>query len=336
MKIARLILIACLASPASPASAQNFFERLFGVQPQPRPPQNVPVPAAPRAPAPPSAPAPAEREPASGGSSTPAQPAAPPPPKPIVLKPPSEDTVLGRELKLNGSSGSLRIERAASRSDPQARMTLAGTKVAQPAESCTVNLAAGEPMPLASEGRPEGTVRYTLAAPSCPLRFDVLDGAVLVGGPTEACTLEEAACRVDPRGIWGPEPAALLPKARDIEQTRGSSDRAVRENYRTLTQRARPEAVRPIVAEQAAFSSERETTCRSYARESAHGFCNARFTEARALLLASRLGLIAPDKPGPEANSRSRRRPPAGASPPAAQPPSPGSPASGSDPSDSQ
>jgi hypothetical protein len=60
-----------------------------------------------------------------------------------------------------------------------------------------------------------------------------------------------------------------------------------------LTHRAGPQGVRPIVSEQAAFSSDREQVCRSYAREGAHGFCHARFGEARALALAARLGLNA-------------------------------------------
>ncbi len=57
-----------------------------------------------------------------------------------------------------------------------------------------------------------------------------------------------------------------------------------------MTQRARREDVRPIVSEQAAFSSDREQLCRTYAREGTHGFCHLRVTENRALALATRLG----------------------------------------------
>jgi hypothetical protein len=32
--------------------------------------------------------------------------------------------------------------------------------------------------------------------------------------------------------------------------------------------------------------------CRAYRREAAHGFCNTRFTEGRAVVLAARLGLL--------------------------------------------
>ncbi|GJE44933.1 hypothetical protein AEGHOMDF_4126 [Methylobacterium soli] len=65
----------------------------------------------------------------------------------------------------------------------------------------------------------------------------------------------------------------------------------MRDNYKLMTQRARREDVRPIVTEQAAFSSDREQVCRTYAREGAHGFCHLRFSEARALALATRLGV---------------------------------------------
>ena len=47
--------------------------------------------------------------------------------------------------------------------------------------------------------------------------------------------------------------------ARPIEQDRSQADRAVRENYKALAQRAQPHDVRTVVSEQAAFSSERET-----------------------------------------------------------------------------
>ena len=75
--------------------------------------------------------------------------------------------------------------------------------------------------------------------------------------------------------------------------------------------------MRPVVAEQAAFSADRETMCRSYRREAAHGFCNARFTEGRAVVLAARLGVLPTPEAAPQAarlvrvrraKPRSRRR----------------------------
>jgi hypothetical protein len=207
--------------------------------------------------------------------------------RPVVAKAPTEELVLNRELKLNGSMGRFRIERVG-RSDLRARLTLDGTRLTQPGESCTVRLE--EAVALTARGWVDGLLRYEVGAPACPIIADLVDGALWVRGPAGACVIEAADCRVDPRGLWGPDPTALAPLARAIEQDRGRADRAVRENYKALTERARPQEVRAVVSEQAAFSAEREMLCRSYAQEASHGFCNARFTQARAAQLAARLG----------------------------------------------
>ena len=81
----------------------------------------------------------------------------------------------------------------------------------------------------------------------------------------------------------------------------------MRDNYKVLTQRAKPEGVRPVVAEQAAFSADREMVCRSYAREGSTNFCNAKYSEARALALGTRLGIGATAS-AQAAESRPRRR----------------------------
>jgi hypothetical protein len=166
-----------------------------------------------------------------------------------------------------------------------------------------------EALTLEAQGKPEGAPRFEAKGASCPISFDVLDGAVWVRGPTEACSFAAQDCRVDPRGLWGPEPGALFTQAKAIETARGQADRAVRENYKLLTSRAKPQEVRPIVQEQAAFSAERETLCRSYSREAAHGFCNTRFTEGRAVSLSTRLGATLPTALAEEA-PRPRPRPP--------------------------
>jgi hypothetical protein len=317
------ILAALLAGSfafAGEAAAQGFFERLFGLRPaQPvYPPQPVPQ-RGPYGPGPGSAPYPGAPPP-EGEIVGPVGPIAPPPPKPVVLKPPTEDGVLGRELKLNGTGGSLRLERIG-RSDLRAQITLAGSKISDPTESCSVPLGGGQPLTLSSQGRVDGLPRYDVQAPACPIVFDVLEGAVVVNAPTEACVFQEADCRAEPQGMWGPEPGTLLPKARDIEEARGTADKAVRENYKALVQKAGPQGVRPVVAEQAAFSADRETMCRAYRREAAHGFCNARFTEGRAVVLAARLGLL-PTAAEPGAQTPRPRPPRQAAQPP--PPPQPG------------
>src|SRR5215218_11418743 len=149
-------VLAVSTALAGEASAQGFFERLFGIRPAPAPvpPGAVPGRAAPPAPGPvpmPGAPGAPE---APAGAPTPGQPAPPAPPKPIVLKAPSEDGVVGRDLKLNGANGNLRIERAGA--GLRARVTLKGAKASNPVESCSVDLGKGELLNLSGEGKPEG------------------------------------------------------------------------------------------------------------------------------------------------------------------------------------
>lgn len=294
-----------LGAPAGPAQAQNFLERLFGIKPErpPVPPQRVPE----------GTPAPVPASPEDPGLSGPAAPEgprpAPVPRGPVVLKTPSEDGVVGQDLQLNGTAGSLRLERAGT--GLTAAMTLPGTKVSQPTESCSVKLGGGKPIVLTSAGKPEGVPRYEAPAAECPLRFDVTEGAVMVTtlDSGQVCTFSAADCATTPVGLWGPPAATLIPRAAEFDAARGVADKAVRDNYKLMSQRARREDVRPIVAEQAAFSADREQFCRSYAREGTHGFCHLRFTENRSLALATRLGantaaptasVAAPRKPRPK------------------------------------
>lgn len=302
-----LLLAPLLLAPPSPAAAQNFFEELFGIgraAKPPVPPRGVPggvQPGAPVAP-PPGAP---------GDAPTAEVPRAPAAPKqPVVLKAPPEDNVVGQELMHNGLNGSLKLEKTGG--GTTARMTLPGTKVSQPSESCTVPWNGGTPATLMAEGRPDGLARFEAAGATCPLRFEVVDGGVLVTslGATPVCTVAAADCATTPAGLWGPAAATLIPRAAEFDGARGTADRAVRENYKLMTQRARGQDVRPIVTEQAAFSSDREQLCRTYAREGAHGFCNLRFTEGRALALATRLGVnTASAAPTAAAAPRPRRKP---------------------------
>jgi len=207
------------------------------------------------------------------------------------------------------------------------RLSLAGSKVSRPTESCTVAVGGEEPLPVEPGGKPDGVPRFELKGAACAISFDVLDGAVWVRGPADLCTFEAQDCRADPKGLWGPEPGALFTQAKTIESARAQADRAVRENYKLLTQRAKPQDVRPIVQEQAAFSAERETLCRTYSREAAHGFCNTRFTEARAVSLSTRFGATLPTALTDEAAATPRPRPPrpavVSAPPDAAQPQAP-------------
>lgn len=286
---ALLVLAGLSVVPSRPARAQNFFEELFGIGRAARPPQpprnvpgNAPVQPPPQ-PVDPGAPPPGE-----GAETRPSVPAQPR--QPVVLRVPAEDNVAGQDLLLNGLNGSLRIERNGSAYT--ALMNLPGTKISQPTESCTVKLDGGKPVPLSVEGRTQGVSRFSAASAECPLRFEILDGSVLATplGSGSACTFTAADCETTPSGLWGPAAASLIPQAGEFDTARGVADKAVRDNYKIMTQRARGGDVRPIVQEQAAFSSDREQACRTYAREGAHGYCHLRFTEARAIALAARLG----------------------------------------------
>jgi hypothetical protein len=139
------LIVAALAGAMTlpqPASAQGFFERLFGIPtrpaPPPMPPASVPVPRAPVEHGGPAAP--------SGEAGLPSGPSAPreaPTARPVAAKPVSDDSILNRELKLNGRIGSMRIERAGAAL--RLRATLDGTMISKPAESCQVKLGEGTP-----------------------------------------------------------------------------------------------------------------------------------------------------------------------------------------------
>ncbi len=290
------------------ALAQSFFEDLFGIgrgAKPPVPPRGIPAPPPQGPPGEPGVPS----IPAEPGAES--KPAAPAPARPVLLKVPAEDNVFGQELMRNGSAGSLKLERAGN--TIVARVTLPGSKVSQPAEACKIPLNGGAPMMLTSEARADGIPRFEAAGGECPLRFEVLEGSVLVTAlsSTPVCTFAAADCATTPVGLWGPAGATLIPRSAELDTARGVADKAVRDNYKVMTQRARGQDIRPIVTEQAAFSSDREQLCRSYAREGAHGFCHVRISEARAIALATRLGVTPSAAPSSAAAAPRPRRKPA-------------------------
>jgi hypothetical protein len=240
-------------------------------------------------------------------------PAAPRPPSMPPIKVAGEDAILGRVLRHNGGAGEAVFEKSGA--GYGLKLTADGFQSGNLVEPCAVSF--GEtPVPVTALGRPAGVPRYRLEASVCPIVFDVLDGAVLVVEPTQPCVVEAAACRIDPRGLWGPDARTLAARAKEIEAARGTAERAVREGYRVLTARADAVEQRAIAREQAGFSAERELVCRSYQREGQYGFCGARLTEARAASIRARLGLSnEPAKPAPRP-ARPRPAPPAGGSGP--------------------
>jgi hypothetical protein len=242
--------------------------------------------------------APGTQQAAPPGTAAPAAPRAPTMP---AIRVAGEEAIIGRVLRHNGGLGEAVFEKTATGFG--LKLTADGFQSSNLVEPCAVSF--GEaPLPVTSLGRPAGVPRYRLEAPICPIVFDVLDGAFLVVEPAQPCVVEAAACRIDPRGLWGPDARTLPARAKEIESARGVAERAVREGYRVLTAKADAVEQRAIAREQASFSAERELVCRSFQREGQLGFCGARLTEARAASIRARLGLTndpakAPVRPRP-------------------------------------
>ncbi|MCP8938071.1 hypothetical protein NK718_06055 [Alsobacter sp. SYSU M60028] len=247
--------------------------------------------------------------PAPGQEGVVTAPAAPPrPPAPKIA---SESSVIGKTLYLNGSKGKLVIDRKGP-SGLQASLVAVGDRISNPTESCGLDLGGGKPLDMTPVGRAAGAPRYEIRIPSCPITVDILEGAALVSNPEQACVFPEGDCKVNATGLWGPTPASLEGQAASIEKDRGRADRVVIESYKALYARTKDRnEIKKIAAEQADFSSARETMCRDYAREAVHGFCATRFTELRATELVERISKMDGREFVPESTRPRAPRPPA-------------------------
>ncbi|WP_158811916.1 hypothetical protein [Beijerinckia sp. L45] len=253
------------------------------------------------------------------------------PAKPISVKPPGEDAILGRLLSFDGAKGSMQFDRSA-RGVTLTKLTLPGERLSKPSEACQVDIVAEQPIVAADLGRPAGALRWSVAVEACPFTVDVLDGAALVSSAQPTCDFVAADCRVSPIGLWGPSGDAISPqRIKDLEHERVRAETTMRANFRVLLHRAGKDraAVKAIAGEQAAFSSQREMTCRDYARESVHGFCSAQITEARSLAILAKFADEAPTdmpkkhaaakKPPPHPKAAKAPEPVPGAALPASQ-----------------
>lgn len=206
-----------------------------------------------------------------------------PRPAPPKIKPATIDPLLGKPVMQNGFRGRITLNRE--KAGYSARIVLAGEKISKPNEACGVDPGGNDPVVLKTVPS-TGAPLFDAMAEGCPLSFAVLDDAIMVTGPAQACVFQSADCRVDPRGLWGPAPQALEPRTPDFEKERPRADRAVRETYKEKIGDASSKAeIKQIAAEQAGFSAAREMVCRNYAREAVHGFCALRYTEFRAVTL---------------------------------------------------
>lgn len=230
-----------------------------------------------------------QTQPTTAGKAAPAPAgSAPRKPKPAGFKPPSEETILGRELSRDGFAGIVAFQGGSAKGLEITKLSLEGEGISHPGEKCRVDVVAQGPIQTRFAGRPKGVFRYEVDIEACPFSLDVLDGAVLVSRAPMTCDFTAADCRVDPGGLWGPPGNAIGPgQAKQLERERGRVESAVRAKFRALLASAGKdkEAIKKIAAGQAGFSSEREMTCRNYLREDVHGFCALRLTQAHGLAL---------------------------------------------------
>ena len=176
---------------------------------------------------------------------------------------------------------------------PSTSCELAGESVSDPSQRCVVDIVGEKPILATSAGRPDGLMRFEADVPACPIAFDVLDGAVLVPAQITACVFKAADCQTIPGGLWGPDGASLVGDAAKIVKERAEAEKAMAKIVRAIEDRAKdsPEAA-SLARDQNAFAGQRDELCRDYAKESVHGYCALRVTQARTALLQTRLDAL--------------------------------------------
>lgn len=214
--------------------------------------------------------------------------AVPTKPKPVELKPPSEETILGHQLSLDGESGVIAFQRGAGKGIEITRLSLAGEQLSHRGEACRVDVVADSPIQAKLSGRPDGLSHYEVDIAACPFSFDVLNGAIMVRRVPPGCDFPAADCRIAVAGLWGPPGKSFGPdQVKQFERERGHAETSLRTSFHALlTSTGKDkEAVKKIASEQAGFSSARDETCRKYLGEDVHGFCALRITQARIFAL---------------------------------------------------
>ena len=201
-------------------------------------------------------------------------------------------SLAGRPLMLNGKSGLLQV----SGSDEAAtidKLRLAGESVSDPSQRCVVDIVGEKSIEATNVGRPDGLERFEAKVPACPVAFDVLAGAVLVPPQITTCVFKAADCQTIPGGLWGPDGASLVGDADKIVKARAGAEKAMAKVLHAIEDRANdsPEAS-DLTRDQNGFAGQRDEFCRDYAKESVHGYCALRVTEARTALLQTRLDAL--------------------------------------------
>jgi hypothetical protein len=212
------------------------------------------------------------------------------PKKETAAKPgpaPGIEGLAGRPLLLNGKTGLMQI----SGDDAKAtidKLQLAGESVSDASQRCIVDIVAEKPIEATSVGRPDGLQRFEAEIPACPFAFDALDGAALVPPQITACVFKAADCQTSPSGLWGPDGASLVGDAPKFLKERAQAEKEMGKVLEAIEGIANPEAAN-LVRDQNGFAGARDDMCRDYLKESIHGYCALRLTQARTALLATRL-----------------------------------------------
>jgi hypothetical protein len=217
---------------------------------------------------------------------------------------PGVASLAGRPLLLNGKSGLLQI----SGDDKTAtidKLRLAGESVSDSSQSCVVDIVGENPIQATSVGRPDGLLRFEADVPACPFSFDVLDGAALAPSQITACVFKAADCQTGPGGLWGPDGASLVGDAAKFAKERAEAEKAMAKAVRAVQDRASDSAeAADLIRDQNGFAGQRDDICRDYAKESVHGYCALRVTEARTVLLETRLSEFTAAAAGKAANEK--------------------------------
>jgi len=216
-------------------------------------------------------------------------------------------SLVGRPLMLNGKSGLLQIS-GDDKSLTIDKLELAGEGVSDSTQRCVVDIVGASPIEATHVGRPDGLERFEAKVAACPISFDVLDGAALVPPQITACVFKAADCQTSPGGLWGPDGASLVGDAAKIIKERAEAEKAMAKLVRAIEDRAgeSPRAA-DLVRDQNAFAGQRDDLCRNYAKESAHGYCALRVTEARTALLQARLDELGPAASSATAGEKSKK-----------------------------
>ena len=217
------------------------------------------------------------------------------------------DSVAGRPLMLNGKSGLLQIS-GDDKSLTIDKLQLAGESVSDPSQRCVVDIVGEKPILATSAGRPDGLMRFEADVPACPIAFEVLDGAVLVPSQITACVFKAADCQTIPGGLWGPDGASLVGDAATIVKERAEAEKAMAKVVRAIEDRAKdsPETA-ALARDQNGFAGQRDELCRDYAKESVHGYCALRVTQARTALLQTRLDALSTAAAPPAASEKGKK-----------------------------